>query len=232
MSAFAFIIAAGKQKRFKDALPKALVKINDTCLLDMNIAHFKKYCKEVYVVCSVENAHFFKDYKTIIIHSGFGSGDAAMKALNKFNFNDEDTCFIAWGDALQDEKLYDEVIKNYIDKIIIPCNLEDSPYVQIKEDGEGVKVYFSKFHEPITKGYHDLSLFYGNANVIKDALNKLHTLIWKNDHYEHKHGNEMEFLDIFNEVHVPASILDMHGIKSYSFNTLEELENIEHLFQK
>lgn len=232
MSAFAFIIAAGKQKRFKEDLPKALVKIHNTCLLDMNISHFKKYCKEVYVVCSVENAHYFKDYQRIMIESGFGSGDAAMKALNKFNFKEDDTCFIAWGDALQDEKLYEEVIKHYVDKIIIPCNLEDSPYVQIKEDGEGVKVYFSKFHEPITKGYHDLSLFYGNANVIKEALNKLHALIWKDDHYEHKHGNEMEFLDIFNEVNVPASILDMKGIKSYSFNTLEELENIEHLFQK
>ncbi len=232
MSAFAFIIAAGKQKRFEDDLPKALVKIDDTCLLDINIAHLKKYCKEVYVVCSEENAHYFKDYKRIIIVSGFGSGDAAMKALNQFNFKKDDTCFIAWGDALQDEKLYDEVVFHFKDKIIIPCNLEDSPYVQIKEDGEGVKVYFSKFHELITKGYHDLSLFYGNANVIKEALNKLHALIWKKDHYEHKHGNEMEFLDIFNEVHVPASILDMKGIKSYSFNTLEELKNIQHLFQK
>lgn len=223
---YALIIAAGKQSRFKDELPKALAKVHGTCILDINIGHFKKYSDEVYVVCSYENEKYFLDYPHLTIHSGFGSGDAVLKALQMLPLKLGDTCFIAWGDSVQEEKLYKYVVDAYDGRIVVPCNKEMKPYVQIIEDKPSLIVHFSKFGESISEGYHDLSLFYGNANKMKDALLKMHEKYWKEDHYVHKHGDELEFLDIFNDMKVEAFILDMKGIKSYSFNTLEDLENI------
>ena len=157
-----FIIAAGNQSRFKSSTPKALTKINDTTLLDLNIKYMKKYCDKIYVVCSNKNKEYFRNYDIISINSGKGCGDAVLKALNKIK-NDYN-CIIKWGDAYHNDGIYHHIM--YSNEIIIPVKYEKQPYVQIISDkNNNIKhINFSKYNDTITEGYHDLSLFYGNIN--------------------------------------------------------------------
>ena len=48
-----------------------------------------------------------------------------------------------------------------------------------------------------------------------------------NDKYYHKHGDEFNFLDIFNDTHIKSRILNMKNkYKCYSFNTEDEYRHI------
>lgn len=224
---YGFIIAAGNQSRFDSDIPKALIKINNSCLLDKNVENMSRVCDRVYVVCSTHNYKYFEDYNSIVIDSGYGCGDAVMKALNKIDFKADDTCFVQWGDSYQlNNSIYNRLIDNYRNSVIIPCEVSEKPYVQILENDDKVKVLFSKYNEQITKGYHDLSLFYGNSNNLKFYLNDFHDKIYLDGKYTHKHNNEMQFLDVFNDTDIKASILYLEDCKSFSFNTKEELKNI------
>jgi len=225
---YGLIIAAGNQTRFKSEVPKALVTINNECLLDINVRNMNCYCDKVFVVCSVDNEKYFieNNYEKIIIESGYGGGDAVLKALYIINpVPLIDTCFIQWGDSLQDKSIYPLLIHNYSGTFLIPCIKEQNPYVQVIQDGNRVKINFSKYNEHITPGYHDLSIFYGDANFLLFKLLEFKQMIYKEGKFHHKHGNEMEFLDVFNETNLPATILEV-DFTSRSFNTLEELESI------
>lgn len=226
------IIAAGKQSRFNNDYPKALVSIGEKCLLDINYENMKMFCERVYVVCSFENEHYFDNtkYKKIVINSGKGSGDAVLRALKVISYDENDTIFIMWGDALIKKELFDITLKNFNNIALIPCIREENPYVQIKENEETVTVLFSKYKEPISEGFHDMCLF---LFLIKDLFNSL-LLFYKkfyNDTfklYVHKHGKEFEFLDIFNDANMKAKILELdESYKTLSFNTIEELKNIK-----
>ena len=229
---YGLIIAAGKQKRFKEDLPKALVNINGNCLLDINYNNLLKYCENVFVVCSQENQSYFDNiYNKIIIESGFGSGDAILKAFHKLQqldrFNKEDKCFIIWGDSLVNENLYRELIKCKLDNTcIIPCIYENNPYVELIQCKDNIKVLFSKYGDKISSGYHDMSVFYCSVKYLYSKLNKFYTLVYNEENkcYNHIHGNEFEFLDIFNDVDCNGKILEISKqLKTFSFNTIDEL---------
>lgn len=219
------IIAAGNQSRFDSDTPKALVPINNTTLLDLNIKYMKKYCDKVYVVCSYKNKKYFKKYNTMTIKSGYGCGDAVLKALNKLD--GKYSCIIKWGDSYHDNTVYKKIL--YTDEITIPVRYEDKPYVQIKTNGHNTikSVSFSKYNDKITSGYHDLSIFYGNINYIRNYLQLFANKILVNNEYKHKHNNELQFLDVFNETDIKGNIQILDDINDYSFNTIEELNKIE-----
>lgn len=228
---YGLIMSAGKQSRFERDLPKALVEYNGTTLLDANIKNMLKYCDEVFVICSTENKHWFSGYDRIVIDSGKGCGDAVMQALEILYDRNilwlDDTVFIQWGDCLHDPHVYEIVKDSYTSCCVIPCVFEESPYVQIvPKDGDKVEVKFSKYGEPITKGLHDLSLFYGNGYDLLVHLKKFARMIEVDGSYVHPHGNEMVFLDVFNETDLKAFPLVINGYKSFSFNTLEEFNSI------
>lgn len=231
---YGFIICAGKQSRFEIDTPKALVPIDGKPLLDINIDNMNKYCDIVYVVCSKDNKKYFKNYSNlIVIESGFGSGDAVLKAINSVFVKDDvsilDSCFIQWGDSLQKEEIYKYCIDNYKGITLIPCVKEEKPYVQIiQKDKDHVNVLFSKFGDSITNGYHDLCLFYCNAAVLHLYLKDFYDLIYneETESFVHKHNNEMEFLDVFNDVKLPAQIIEVPNYKSFSFNTVNQYKEL------
>lgn len=226
---YGFIICAGNQTRFSSNVPKALVEYEGKHLLDINIHNMSKYCDEVYIVCSVGNYFHFNNYKGILaIESGRGCGDAVLTTLEQFNFNDDDTCFIQWGDSLQQPEIYSSLKSNWKGTTLIPCVLEEKPYVQVTKNNQNVSVNFSKFGETITKGYHDLSVFYANAVELRNKLKEFKSKIEdENGNYVHKHNNEMEFLDVFNETDIKADILDMGSYKDFSFNTVEQFNKLK-----
>lgn len=229
---YGIIVCAGNQSRFKSATPKALVEVNGKSLLQYNISALAPFCDEVIVVCSTNNhQHFTKNHlgsaSKMVILSGKGSGDAVWQALNNLPIKSDDTCFILWGDCLQKSATYARLQNAYQGTNLIPCVREASPYVQICEKSSGgVSAKFSKFNEPITNGFHDLSTFYCNALDLKTHLNQFHDQIAdKAGNYTHKHNNEMEFLDVFNDTNIKAQILEFENYQEFSFNTLEQLNS-------
>lgn len=227
---YGLIIAAGKQTRFNSDKPKALADINGKCLLDANIEKMSKYCDEVKVVCSVDNYKYFKGRDNlIVINSGKGSGDAIMKALLHLDINDVDTCFVQWGDSSVDDEIYKASIDSFVDNehIIIPCMKEDIPYVKFEQFmSDYINVYFSKYGEDTSNGYHDASLFYGSIRYLLRKCNDFYNMFYNGESYIHQHKNEFEFLDVFNDVHAKGIIVDVTNSNSFSFNTIEELNNI------
>ena len=176
---YGLIISAGKQKRFGDKLPKSLVKYKGLTLLKVNMNNLSFNCDKVYVVCSYENEPYFFDYPHITIDSGYGCGDAVLKALEKLPLKRNDMVFIQWGDSLQEFKIYGLMVENYYTGVIIPCEIEENPYVQLLPNYKK-KVLFSKYGEETSKGYHDLSVFYGNAkNILKSLKIIYKTLLFK-----------------------------------------------------
>lgn len=230
---FGIILSAGNQTRFKSATPKALVNVNGKILLEENILWMSKYCDHIFTICSSQNEHFFEKYNHIAISSGKGSGDAVLKALleikQKYGFSSNDTCFILWGDCLIEDLIYKKVVENYKKVGIVPCVFEEKPYVQIfqKQDNK-IDVLFSKFGENASSGFHDLSIFYFNCEeILKYLLDFQNKIIGRDGNYVHKHGNEMEFLDVFNETDIKAQILEIKNYQDMSFNTIEQLKNIK-----
>ena len=225
-----FIIAAGKQTRFESAIPKPLMEYKNTgvTLLDLNITNMKTVCDEIIVVCSQENHQYFEKYNPMIITSGQGCGDAVWKAISRFSPDPTDMCFIQWGDCVHEQQIYSRIKNAYDGVWIIPCVTEDKPYVQIKPDRDNVLVSFSKYGEYTGRGFHDLSVFYGNMQVMLDSLTVFRSTIWDKNllKYSHRHNNEMLFLDVFNETDIPAQILEIESYKPFTFNTLEEFNKL------
>ena len=57
-----------------------------------------------------------------------------------------------------------------------------------------------------------------------EVLSRIYTVDGK---YVNKHGNEMNFLDVFNDTCLDYCIIDVKGYKDKSFNTLEDLLKLE-----
>ena len=233
---YGLIIAAGKQSRYKSEIPKALATVDGHCLLDINIFNMSRVCDQVWVIASHDNAKYFTNHaqRVLAIDSGYGSGDAIMKALSFFSITPHDRVFIQWGDCLSHDGIYQLLYESCDDYtvshgMIIPCVYEKNPYVQLVPTDNGAVVYFSKYGEPTKAGYHDISIFYGSAWVLQDYLVRFAEKIIDDSpkHYKHKHGNEMEFLDLFNETKIPVELMVLDSYKDISFNTVDELNKIK-----
>lgn len=221
---YGLFFAAGKQSRFGITTPKALSLIGNKVLLDCNFKNIEPFVDKSYVVCSNENAYFFDKYPKIAIDSGKGCGDAVMKALYSLNPSADDFCYVQWGDSFVNDKLY-PLIKNNAQTVKIPCYYESNPYVQVIPDGETVKIKFSKYEKTDDFGLHDQSVFYMPAQYALKELIAFAGKITENGQYRTKHNNEMLFLDLFNEMGTKAQIVE-NTIKSFSFNTLKELREL------
>lgn len=225
---YGFIIAAGKQSRFESTTPKALMPYGNSTLLDVNVENMLTACDKVFIVTSQENTNFFSgDYDKLVIESGWGCGDAVLRALSLIDINEEDTVFIQWGDSLHNKYIYQYLKNEYIKNPmwLVPCVEEAKPYVQIIPCEESkIQVNFSKYDELITSGYHDLSLFYGNAKEMYSHLSHFAESIKSTGThlYQHKHGNEMQFLDVFNETSIRGRVVVCKDYKIFAFNTMEE----------
>lgn len=226
---YGLIFSAGNETRFDDLKPKALSMIDGQCLLDINIQNLKTICDKVYVVVSNANKHFFNNYNTIIIESGKGCGDAVMKVLRTIHFNKDDMCVISWGDCV----IQNDVLRNMVNSfkkgldIIVPCAFENDPYVSLSKSHGYINVKFKKYGETCICGYHDFGMFYGVCSNIQKHLEVFSQKITFGNGYKHKHGNEMQFLDVFNETDIYGDLIEITNNVPLSFNTKKELNEIK-----
>lgn len=214
-----FILCAGHQKRFESDIPKALMEINGKPLLEYALESLEPLCDEVCVVCSQENESYFSGYWYIIESEQLGCGFAVLRALSLFDWKDGDKCFIQWGDSYTD---CHKACLDYNEELVIPVRWEEKPYVKIDDKG----AYFSKYGEDTSNGYHDLSLFYGEGKKILEALRTMRDKYYNSGKFIHKHGNELNFLDILNETDIEYKLLERKKTKSFGFNTIEEYKKI------
>ena len=224
---YGLIFSAGKESRFKSDVPKSLSRYKNTTVLDHNIEILSEYCDAIFVVCSNDNKSFFDNYNTITIDSGFGCGDAVLKALTKIDFTPYDKCFIQWGDCIAHRCVVNQICgMSCDDRVIIPCTIEDLPYVEIMQIDENISVRFKKYNEHTNRGYHDFGLFYFSPAYLFTYLRIFSISISIDDKYIHKHGNEMQFLDVFNETDIKGKVVEINDCNTISFNTIEELANL------
>ena len=237
---YGFIIAAGKQSRFGEETPKALMPYGDGTILDTNIKVMKHFVDEIKIIVNKDNKKFFSKYEDMLvtIESGYGCGDAVMKALNSIHANINDTGFIIWGDSIQDDpNIYDKCLtaKKYEEQIdlVVPVQFEEKPYVKICCDVDNIitVAQFSKYNEVDGPGYHDLSIFYSPSLLfVSAALNSLYMNRWNEQEkkYDSFHSNELVFLDLFNyyESGITGKIVKINNAKNMSFNTLEEYKKV------
>lgn len=235
MQKIGFIIAAGKQTRFGIEKPKALMEYKGETIVNRSMRLMRKHgCEYVFVVTSKENDSFFKDAgikdsDRIVIESGYGCGDAVWKAVKeavgiRMVF---DAC-ICWGDTILDEQALEKVHLTSKCIGVVPVVEEDKQYVSLTQDTiDTISVKFSKFGEDTTNGYHDLSIFMATSDDIIEAGKKFREKYWDGEKYVHPHGNEFEFLDLYNEGLLKGKIalLDRNA-KALSFNTIEEFKNL------
>ena len=66
----------------------------------------------------------------------------------------------------------------------------------------------------------------GKAKLLRDYLKNFANKITVNDAYIHKHNNEMQFLDVFNETDLNAEVVEFKNYKTFDFNTVEEFHTL------
>lgn len=235
---YGLIVAAGKQTRFGSDFPKALMNYEGNTLLNLNVENLSVYCDKIFVAVSEENQSFFGrgNYTKLVIDSGRGCGDAVLEALNQIDLTAEDEIFVQWGDCLLEDSIYEMCINHHEcskGAWMIPCVEEDNPYVRVIQSSfspHEVQIQFSKYNEVTGPGFHDLSVFFGNALDMKTALINLRTQLeytpGSRDYHHVTHGNEMLFLDVFNCTNISAIIINVGDFQPVSFNTLEEYNNL------
>lgn len=227
------ILAAGKQTRFKSDIPKALSLYENKTVLEHNISVIDKYVDEVYVVCSNWNLDKFKELgiendrvKILSIDSGLGCGHGVMLSLKLIK--EYSDILLLWGDSIQDDIVISRLVDSYRGYFLVPVVMEEKPYVQFKAGERHFihNVFFSKYNHNIDEfGYHDLSVFMFDKELIYKKLYKMHIKGWTGESYNTKSG-ELIFLEMFNENKNLGKILKMNNVKAKSFNTLEEFDEI------
>lgn len=234
MKTTSYIVAAGKQSRFKSDTPKGLMIYKDNkTVLDINLENSLKFSDNVVIVTSYDNYDIYNDYvsthgydlsrvSVVKIKENHGSGHTIMQAIAEEDGN----VFIMWGDSIQqDPELFQTCINGFNGYLVVPCRFEENPYthVSISVDFDAVDCKFKKFNEVKRNfGYHDLSLFYGDVEFVRNALR----LLAHDSNRISMHGNEMEFLDVINVVkNIKIIPYDSTAIKS--FNTIEEFEALK-----
>ena len=240
------ILAAGNQKRFLSDIPKPLVSLVDETILETNIKTMRHYVDTIYVVVNPFTQFLYRkvidkfiNVELLPIFSGKGCGHAALSALERIK--DYPAAIMIWGDSIQNQyEIYNRLVRrNPFGKMHIPVVSEQDPYTNfnfVQESSTIKSVDFKKYGEvhPGTMGWHDLSIFYFDTGLARVLLLKLHEKYWNevDQDYEMIHGRELTFLDIFNlglsfyGAKDFGRVIEMEGVTSRSFNTIEEFEII------
>ena len=239
------ILAAGRQTRFQEDLPKCLLQYDDDLtILEKNIDVLSRYCDGVCVVVNkninndelISVAHLgFNRVHIIKIESGLGTGHAVYETLKQIQNNEyKQTVVLTWADSIQDQtSVIDATINNYNGKCTVPLKFEDKCYMKFLTSSitnNIIKVYRPQGGLHLQFGLHDFSLFRFDMAYIYVLLDLYHEKYFNGFDYNTK-SRDMNFIDLFNEFGLSnfanAVIIDDPKISSINaFNTIEEYDEI------
>ena len=235
------IIAAGDGTRMgKTPIPKALHLINNKSNLVRTYEFVEQIFDEIFVVIKNEHVELFaeecvnnklENIYLIPIESGKGDGHAVMTALRTLDTNTlNDDFIIMWGDCvLNGNQIILELLKvNFDDpRFIFPVKNESNPYVWFKLDDKNLPICakFSKKEEFSDVGLHDQSLFKHRGLELLYALNKMHSILYRDGKYITGEMNFLHLIHYFYNINQPAFL---YQTKYYteSFNSIMELQEI------
>ena len=235
------IIAAGNGTRMGNiSIPKALYPINNKSNLVRTYELVEQIFDEIFVVIKNEHVELFaeecvnnklENMYLIPIESGKGDGHAVMSALRTLDTNTlNDDFIIMWGDCiLNGNQIILELLKVNFDKprFTFPVKNESNPYVWFKLDDKNLPICakFSKKEEFTDVGLHDQSIFKHNGLDLLYALNKMHSVIYRDDKYITGEMNFLHLIHYFYNINQPAFL---YQTKYYteSFNSIMELQEI------
>lgn len=251
------IIAAGLSSRM-NGVPKHLCKINDVYNIVNTIEKSKYYFDEIFIVLnrklSVDNKQLteeilkeYKNVKLLYIESGRGDADAILKAINRIESLRHNNCVICWGDAyFKNSQPFKDMLStnlDYCDSVLLAgvC-LDKNPYAWFDVSKFMItKSHFKKYDGEIDYGIHDQSIFRINGNIFKIMLTTYANYLgYDGENYLNTDNNEMGLLNFitwvadtykntFNEY--LAKPLNIQEKNVYSFNTIEELDNLNKLIR-
>ena len=256
-----FILAAGNSTRFL-GIPKELIRVNNKYNIENTLEKcFQKFDK-IYIVTNKqkfpslvevliditknnENKDLLKNCETIYIESGFGSGDAIIKMYNEFLKKEEfktttNDFYLLWGDAyITDERLINLLIrKALINKtcLLFPIKKKIKPYCSIKlsnlvyKPNSKDKYYLASDYSFNNNedGYQDQCIFKFNKDLIEHLVNLNNLNKYIENKKEYQFLDILYYLDSINKNAICYStIYDI-----YSYNTIEELKEIENKIKK
>lgn len=254
------IIAAGLSSRMLGK-PKHLCEINNIPNILNTIRKAKHYFDEIYVILNKQLAYDLKqktetickcinNVNVIYIESGKGDADAILKFIKYLDVNNihSDLLTLCWGDAYfknYDTFKYMSAID--INQLKIPIlagvSIDTSPYAWFDVDNnlKIVKSHFKKYDGDIDYGIHDQSIFSVNRDIFNCLLhNYAIDLGYDGNNYIKTDNNEMGLLnfitwlsDTYKNINNSylASIINLAKDSVVSFNTPEELENLNKLIK-
>lgn len=239
MNNILFIIAAGVGSRMNSLLPKALFEIHGSPNINHILDLARPYFDKIVVVANILAADEWEKYNidnVVYIHSGKGDGHAVREALSLVDTSSFDNISICWGDLyFLDDTLFSTVAKSKPTTGLIPVTFKINPYVTILHDNSynATGVDSSKYGEIHGSGFQDNGVFVFNKDILVDALNTLHSSLYKGDKYITNSG-ELFLTHTLHLLHNIGKSVNICEVESsvLSYNTIEELNVIKHYVER
>lgn len=245
-------VASGFSTRM-GGFPKGLAKVNDVPVIANAINNAAPYYESIYVICNFKTEdqfkNIFEEYNVKAnlrpIVTGKGDAESVLKSIELIQkeIHEDFDCTFCWGDAFFVSELpFKFIMKDdisVIDSIVVGCSVDEKPYAYFDIQTscgnlDGAKIlnsYFKKINGAVDVGIHDQCIFRCISSVFLERLANYRVKLGYNGaDYTKSPTNEMGLLNsftFFNEVGKSAIIKLMPGGNVLSFNTFEELREIE-----
>lgn len=240
----AIIVASGKASRF-GGFPKAFCEIGGEKNINRISRLLAPLVRKVYAILNPVIYERYKDSvyccELVEITSGHGEAHSLLRGLKKIGSSSECNYLICWGDTVF---MSDTPIRRVVEEIpkisdrsigTCLCARDEQPYAWFGTDGMYIrKSYFRGKDGNVGSGIHDQSLFYFKGNLLLDGLERYRQFLQIEEKQNlSDFGNpisEMKMLyafEYFHDIGRPMEYCMTEPGQVMSFNTKEELENIE-----
>ena len=251
-------VASGFSTRM-GGFPKALAEVDDTPVIIHALNRAEGYYDSVYIICNEHTFPAFneavgkhgRDVVVQTIVTGKGDAESVWKSLRLVERETIDAfdCTFCWGDVYFATSEAFRGIMNpriridEIPSILVGCSIDIDPYAYFDfrttngdmEHMEICRSYFKKKDGTVSIGMHDQCIFRCVSSVFISRLDKYReTLGFDGESYRFSPDGEMGLLDSFSflsEIGHPASICLFPSGNVFSFNTAEELQQINQSLQ-
>lgn len=240
--------------------PKGLSILNDTPVIINAIRNARPFFDSIYIVSNHMTKGAFnealvkyncKDVNLRSIVTGKGDAESVLKSLHIIEEENNgaavDVTF-CWGDAFfPTNMVFQEIAELDIDtveSVLVACSVDENPYAYFDfytKDGNMnqmyiKKSYFFKKNGSVPMGMHDQCVFRCNSSKYLNCLARFRQKLgYDGNDYKLSVTNEMGLLysfDFLDEIGIPALIKLVTPGNVFSFNTVEELNEIQNKFSK